>query len=96
MILLAEEKTNPAKDKEYNSSAEEDSLSESETSDEEDSVNNKNKIVVDPCDKIESTWRFLCLSHLETYVEGKVVYCDLIGEKNKEFVHWKGFASIPG
>lgn len=63
MILLAEEKKNPAKNKEYDSATEEDSLSESETSDEEDSVNDKNRIDVDPCDIIESTWRSLCHPH---------------------------------
>ena len=41
--------------KEYDSSTEEDLLSESETSDEEDSANEKNKIDIDPCDVIESS-----------------------------------------
>ena len=71
MILLAEEKKIPAKEKEYDSSTEEDSLSENETSDEDDRVNDGNEIDIDPCDVIESCWRLLCPPLLDTDVEGK-------------------------
>ena len=46
-------------------------MSESETSDEEDSVNNGNEIDIDPCDVTEGSWGLLCPPHLETDVEGK-------------------------
>jgi len=65
IILPAEGKKNPAKEKLYVFSTEEDSFSESETSNEEDSENNGNEIEVDPCDNsVERSWGSLCLPHL--------------------------------
>ena len=66
IILLAVEKKNPAKEKEYNSTKE-DSLSQSETSNEEDIVYNGHN----PCNVIESSWRSVYPPSLETDVEGK-------------------------
>jgi len=82
MILPAEGKKNPAKEKLYFSSTEEDSISESETGD-EDSVNNGNEIEVDLCDMIESSWRSLCPPHLQTDVEGKWYAVIWLGKKTK-------------
>ena len=82
--------------KEYDSSTEEDVLSESETSDEEDSANEKNEIDIDPCDVIESSQRSFCPPYLETDVDVKWYAVIWLGKRTKKFVHWKGFASVPG
>jgi len=84
IILPAEGKKNPAKEKLYVFSTEEDSFSESETSNEEDSENNRNEIEVDPCDNsVERSWGSLCLPHLETDVEGKWYAVIWLGKRTK-------------
>ena len=58
-------------------------MSESETSDEEDSVNNESKIDIDPCDVIERSWRLLCPPHLETDVKEKWYVVIWLGKRTK-------------
>ena len=53
ITLHTEEKRNPAKLKDYYSSLEKDSLSESETCDQEDSVNDGNEVDINPVMKFK-------------------------------------------